>query len=179
MEKAKLKIFQSLQHIYPEHEIRSISRLILSEITGYSFTGLITNKNSVFSENQRELLDKYLEKLKMHVPVQYVLGKTEFYGLPFIVNSDVLIPRPETEELVHWIISDYQHQNVSVLDLGTGSGCIPVALKHELPFAQIFACDISEKALEIAGKNAANNQTDVHFFTFDILIFTFFLKEKT
>lgn len=169
MENAKQKIRQSLLTVYPEHEIRSISRLLLSDVTGWNFTELITNKNSVFSENQMELIDNYLEKLKNHVPVQYVLGKTEFFGLPFLVTPDVLIPRPETEELVDWVLSEINNKAVSVLDFGTGSGCIPVSIKYNHSATQMHACDISENALKMAKKNADLNKVVVTLFQFDFL----------
>lgn len=169
MENAKQKIRQSLLSVYPENEIRSISRLLLSDITGWNFTELITNKNSVFSENQMKLIDFYLEKLKNHVPVQYVLGKTEFFGLPFLVNPDVLIPRPETEELVDLILNDIKNKDVSILDFGTGSGCIPVSLKYNHSSCLLHACDVSIKALKMAKKNADLNKVVVTFFQFDIL----------
>ncbi|GAA3517596.1 peptide chain release factor N(5)-glutamine methyltransferase [Aquimarina addita] len=116
--------------------------------------------------------------LQSHVPIQYVVGDTEFYGLPFIVNPAVLIPRPETEELVDWIIKDYhtsrtgglfKKEPLKILDIGTGSGCIAISLAKHLQNAQIFAMDISEKAIEVAKANAKLNNVDIRFVLSDIL----------
>ncbi len=115
-----------------------------------------------------------MEELKTGKPLQYVLGETEFYGLRFKVNPSVLIPRPETEELVEWIISDLPKPKTSIeglkiIDIGTGSGCIPISLKKNLPEAQLFALDISPEALDVSIQNAALNQTTVNFIQADIL----------
>ncbi len=108
-----------------------------------------------------------LEQLKKEIPIQYLLGSTHFYGLEFEVNSNVLIPRPETEELVDWIIKSQQlaigDNKVRILDIGTGSGCIAIALAKNLPNAQVFALDVSEQALGTAQKNAELNQVAIQF----------------
>lgn len=111
-----------------------------------------------------------LQSLSAQVPIQYLLGKTEFFGLTFEVSSSVLIPRPETEELVQWILSEAEHlENPTILDIGTGSGCIPITLAKNLPKAQVSAIDISEDALQMARKNARINQVSVAFIQQDIL----------
>ena len=106
-------------------------------------------------------------------PIQYILGETEFYGLPFLVNENTLIPRPETEELVEWILEStkYEEQStkLNVLDIGTGSGCIAISLAKNLPNAQVSAIDVSEKALATAHKNAEINKVDVNFILKNIL----------
>ncbi|MBT8196219.1 MAG: peptide chain release factor N(5)-glutamine methyltransferase, partial [Bacteroidia bacterium] len=102
-------------------------------------------------------------------PVQYVLGSTEFFGLNFKVNASVLIPRPETELLVQWILDDDPKANSSILDIGTGSGIIPISFKHSLPSVSVSAMDISEGALEVAKENARINKVDVEFLLNDIL----------
>jgi release factor glutamine methyltransferase len=111
--------------------------------------------------------------LKKEKPIQYILGETEFYGLPFLVNENTLIPRPETEELVEWILEStkYEEQNtkLNVLDIGTGSGCIAISLAKNLPSAQVSAIDVSEKALATAHKNAKINKVDVNFILKNIL----------
>ncbi|MBP8157129.1 MAG: peptide chain release factor N(5)-glutamine methyltransferase [Flavobacterium sp.] len=111
--------------------------------------------------------------LKSHKPIQYILGETEFYGLPFLVNENVLIPRPETEELVALIIKEgkgkREEGKVRILDIGTGSGCIPIALKKNLPNAEVYAVDVSEKALATAKKNSELNDVKVNFINVDIL----------
>lgn len=166
---------QSIKHIrnvligiYPDSEISSISRLLISKITGYSFTEIIINKNTIFSQHQRTFLEFYLEKLKNSMPIQYVLGETEFCGLDFVVDETVLIPRPETEELVEWIVKETITPCV-VLDIGTGCGCIAISLKSLLPEAIVYACDISKEALKVAHLNALNNRQEVNFFELDIL----------
>ena len=134
----------------------------------------------VLTTHQEDLIDQYTQRLLTHEPIQYVLGYAEFYGLKFKVNSSVLIPRPETEELVRWIIEDMQTPVPtfsggegpgvrSVLDIGTGSGCIPISLKKKLPNANISGLDVSEDALAIAEENAELNTTEVHFSKLDIL----------
>ena len=114
-----------------------------------------------------------LEQLKKEIPIQYLLGSTHFYGLEFEVNSNVLIPRPETEELVDWIIKSQQlaigDKKVRILDIGTGSGCIAIALAKNLPNAQVFALDVSEQALGTAQKNAELNQVAIQFIHQSIL----------
>lgn len=170
MQQANEYIRTSLQGIYPKNEINSISNLIIANITGFSRTEIILNKNTNFSANQRFLLEKIVDALKKHTPVQYVLGETEFYGLPFKVDSNVLIPRPETEELVEWIQSSYSaNMSYRMLDIGTGSGCIAIALKSIFPKSLVSAFDISEGALEIARDNAELNGCVIDFRKVDIL----------
>ncbi len=168
MQQAIQHIRKSLADLYPDTELQSISRLLIAKITGFNFTEILVNKNTIFSAIQRDKLDNYLKKLQKHMPIQYVLGETEFCGLNFLVDEAVLIPRPETEELVEWIRKDVR-PDAAILDIGTGSGCIAIALKHFLPDAQVFACDISENALLLAKQNAVQNQVKVEFFQTDIL----------
>jgi release factor glutamine methyltransferase len=163
-------IRSELQGLYPDTEIRSFTKLLISKLTGFSNTEIILNKNTIFSAEQRKILDSFIEKLKIHMPIQYILGKTEFYGLEFIVNQSVLIPRPETEELVEWILSSvHDNSNLKLLDIGTGSGCIAISLKNSLPKSQVNAFDISEEALLIAQKNAELNNLKINFEQVDIL----------
>lgn len=170
MQQAKLIIQQELSSFYSENELISISRLLISHITGYNFTEMLVHKNTIFSEQQLELLNNYLIKLKQHIPIQYVLGETDFLGYRFLVDENVLIPRPETEELVEWVCSDFHDQQPRILDIGTGSGCIPISLSKLIKGAQIDACDINAGALGIASKNAQLLGANVHFFQLDILI---------
>jgi release factor glutamine methyltransferase len=122
------------------------------------------------SEKSESQIYNIIQELKRFKPLQYILGETEFYGLRFFVDSAVLIPRPETEELVEWVISDCKGKdNLSIIDIGTGSGCIPIALAKNLPKAQVFAIDISEDALDIARKNALENMVNIQFIQSDIL----------
>jgi release factor glutamine methyltransferase len=168
---ATIELIRSeLQGLYPDTEIRSFTKLLISKLTGFSNTEIILNKNTIFSAEQRKILDSFIEKLKIHMPIQYILGKTEFYGLEFIVNQSVLIPRPETEELVEWILNSiHDNSNLKLLDIGTGSGCIAIGLKNNLTQSQVTAFDISEDALLIAQKNAELNNLKINFEQVDIL----------
>ena len=170
MQSSITHIQTELKGLYPETEIRSFTNLIIEKLTGYSRTQIILNKNTLFSDIQRHEIESFIRLLKKHVPIQYILGETEFYGLPFRVNDSVLIPRPETEELVDWIRSENNRAEVlNILDIGTGSGCIAIALKHEFTNAAVEAFDISDKALETAHSNAGLNKLDVEFSKVDIL----------
>lgn len=159
-----------LQDLYPETEIRSFGYLLIEKITGFTRTEILVNKNTIFSDEQRQQLNSFVAKLKKNVPIQYILEDTEFYGLTFRVNPSVLIPRPETEELVEWIRETYfPNSTLNILDIGTGSGCIAISLKHTFPDAEVDAFDVSAEALETAKENAILNQTAVNFNIVDIL----------
>lgn len=172
------KLNQSLSDLYPKSEIRIFGNLILKKITDLSLARILADKDMVLSPEQSEEADQIIERLTNYEPIHYVLGETEFFNLKFKVNPDVLIPRPETEELVEWVSddlkfvessSDSAEQNMKILDIGTGCGCIPVALKKHHPKTQISAMDVSAEALVVAKENGALNQTDVGFFQDDIL----------
>jgi len=164
-------IKKELNGLYPETEIKSFVNLLISKISGLSLTGIIVNKNTNFSVEQRELLNSFIEKLKLFTPIQYILGETSFMDLKFEVNEAVLIPRPETEELVEWIIQSNSGNEgeLKILDIGTGSGCIAVSLQKHLKQASVTAFDISQNALNIARRNAISNGVSVSFRQFDIL----------
>lgn len=121
-----------------------------------------------FEEKKNQFLFK-LMLLKDHKPIQYILGETEFYGMKFFVNENVLIPRPETEELIEWIIKNTENSSLKIIDIGTGSSCIAVTLKKNLPNSEVFALDFSDKALEIAKINAEYHETEIQFFQNDFL----------
>jgi len=134
------------------------------------------NKDKQLNSNEYLRIQTMIEELKKNRPIQYVLGETEFYGLKFKVDENVLIPRPETEELVEWIIKEtpppdplQRGRKCKVLDIGTGSGCIVVSLAKHLPDAEVYALDISNEAIDVARQNARLNQVEVHFFQHDIL----------
>lgn len=170
MQKAMQHIFSELEGFYSENEIRSFSFLIIEKLTGLTRTQIIINKNTFLSAEQNAKVIDFVDKLKKFEPIQYLLGETEFYGLAFMVNNSVLIPRPETEELVDWIITDYKNSpNINFLDIGTGSGCIAISIKKGLPTATATAFDISEMALDTASKNAALNNVEINFARVDIL----------
>ncbi len=170
MQKSIERIQKELAGLYPDTEISSFTSLLIGFITGFSRTEIIVNKYTIFSDEQRDLLNSFIEKLKFYTPIQYVLGDCEFMGLQFKVNPSVLIPRPETEELVEWVLESQNNTNsVSILDIGTGSGCIAISLKCKLPKAFVTAYDVSNDALETARKNAAINNVSVEFQQQDIL----------
>ena len=164
------RIKSELEGLYPESEIHSFSQLMIEKVTGFSRTEIIVNKNTHFSVEQQHEIESFMEKLKNFVPIQYILGETEFYGLTFRVNNSVLIPRPETEELVDWIRNENdRRETLSILDIGTGSGCIAISLKHEFSNAVVDAFDISDQALITAQSNAYCNNLEVNFEKVDIL----------
>lgn len=144
-------------------------KMILSNLLKEDKSYLVIHKDREISGNIEADFLKFVERLKQGEPVQYIIGKTEFYGLEFFVNSDVLIPQPDTEILVEEVIDIYNksfsnyNENVTILDLCTGSGAIAVSLKKNLENTEVFASDISIKALEIAKKNADKNNTEITF----------------
>lgn len=165
MQEAITYIYKSLEYIYTPTEKQFISSLLIEKITGLNKTNQFINKNTKFSEEQRTQLISFIERLKKNIPLQYVLGETEFYGLKFTLNKSVLIPRPETEELVEWIINDNNSKkDLTLLDIGTGSGCIPISIGANLPFYKISAIDISEKALDVAKKNSEFHSIKVNLY---------------
>jgi release factor glutamine methyltransferase len=169
----RTQFIQALTSLYGEDEAESFFYLILEEKQQLKRIDLALNLDLSFSEEEITVWNSILEQLKLEIPVQYLLGKTNFYGLDFEVNSTVLIPRPETEELVDWIIqsqkSKVKSQKIKILDIGTGSGCIAISLAKNLPNAQVFALDVSEKALATAKRNANLNDVDVTFLHQSIL----------
>ncbi len=172
MEIAKLeRIFrQELSSLYDEEEASSLFVWCFEAITNKNKVHYLLNKSNKLDENQQKRLLEILDRLKTGEPVQYILGEALFYGLKFQVNREVLIPRPETEELVEWILSMKQtKEGTRILDIGTGSGCIAVALKKHLPMADVSGLDIALSSLEMARRNAACNHAEVHFFQSDIL----------
>lgn len=170
MQKVIFYISESLKPYYPETEISSFSRLIICFVTGKSFSDFLTNRDKVLSEEQEQKIIHIVDRLKTYEPIQYILEETEFYGLPFYVNQNVLIPRPETEELVELIINENEGKEVSILDIGTGSGCIAVALAKYIQKANVSAWDFSQGALDIAQQNAENNKVVINFMKVDVLI---------
>jgi len=162
-------IQKSLFEIYSESEINAFIGIIAQEICGWTTAQFLLNKNTILNDEQQEKIKKIVARLQNHEPIQYILGKTEFYSLPFEVNKNTLIPRPETEELVDWIISGHKNSAGKLLDIGTGSGCIAISLAKYLPKMEVWALDISEKALEIAKRNAEKNRVKVDFYKKNIL----------
>ena len=154
-------------------EIESFFYLILEQNHHLKRIDLALNPDLEISKDKIETWNIILEKLKQEIPIQYILGETSFYGLDFFVDNNVLIPRPETEDLVNWIIAEAKKNNISktlkILDVGTGSGCIAISLKKNLPKTKVFALDISKKAIETAQKNADANDVPIHFIAQNIL----------
>ncbi len=160
---------QELVSIYPPEEIKNFTWILFEHLLGFSKVDILMNEDKILDKNQQEFCKDALFQLKQHIPIQYIVGKEEFYGLKFKVNKHVLIPRPETEELVQWIIQNNHLESPCILDIGTGSGCIPIALKKSIPMANIMAWDISEDALSIAKENAITNNVVIEFLHQDAL----------
>lgn len=162
---------KELKEIYTSSEIDAIFFRIAEELTGQSRSLFSMGMDQEWPEEdlKKDLFILWLLQLKEAKPIQYVLGETEFYGMRFFVNSHVLIPRPETEELIEWILEETPDEPIQILDVGTGSGCIPVVLKSRLPKAEISGLDFSEAALEVAKTNAEYHNLQVNFLEFDFL----------
>lgn len=153
---------------YAETEASALARWILEEEFGFSTLELYAGKDTDFPMEKRKRLNDILVRLARFEPIQYIIGKTEFCGLTLKVSSDVLIPRPETAELVDWIVSDCPQSGLRVLDIGTGSGCIAITLAERMVEAEVSAWDISEKALAVARENALRNNVRIAFSCMDV-----------
>ena len=162
---------QHLGIIYDPNEIEALTLLVINELTGTSKAKIKAFPEQEVTCIEVEKLNTILKRLQNGEPVQYIFGHTEFYGLPFNVNPSVLIPRPETEELVEWALSSVVNSEWAgnILDIGTGSGCIAISLKKNLSNASVSAVDISPDALKTAKQNAGLNNVDVIFINDDIL----------
>lgn len=164
------RITQLLQPLYDAHEAAAIAKAYLQARLNLPAHELVLRANEALPAQVERQLDTDLPQLQDGHPLQYVLGEAEFYGITFKVTPDVLIPRPETEELVDLIVQRHGHSpTLRIWDLGTGSGCIAIALAKHLPQAEVFATDISEAALAIARGNAEANQVAIHFARHDML----------
>ena len=170
---------KTLKKLYPTSEIDTFLFLLLEEYLNFKRIDVVLKSNFEISPEDLTLLKSSTKLLEQEVPIQYILGKTEFYGFPFILNEHVLIPRPETEELVTSVLNKIsklerlhpieKEKKLKILDIGTGSGCIPISLKRSLPFAEITAIDIANEALIIAQKNASLNKVNINFIQQNIL----------
>jgi release factor glutamine methyltransferase len=173
LQQAYQQLLFQLYEIYDNREAANIADLVIEHVSGQKKIDRILNRQMPLSEAQAHLLSDYTEKLLRHEPVQYVLHEAWFAGMKMYVDENVLIPRPETEELVDWIVSDSplttHHSSFTMLDIGTGSGCIAVALKKKFPSAQVHALDISDAALHVARQNAQLNHTEILLHKADIL----------
>jgi len=170
IEVANRLLLSSLLGLYDERETSSICSMIMEHLTGMPKSLRLLQKTDLLSVQQEELLKSYIRELVNHRPVQYVLNEAWFGTMPFYVDENVLIPRPETEELVDWLLKDssLRGPGTIVMDIGTGSGCIPVYIKKKRTDFNVLGLDISEKALEIAKKNAVKQHVHIHFFLCDI-----------
>ncbi len=167
---ASFFLLNQLRTIYPEGEAGNITDWVMEHITGSSKTERMLYKNEAITADEERRIIDYSKRLLQQEPVQYILQEAWFYGNKFFVNKNVLIPRPETEELVEWIIGDSRTKDaLTLLDIGTGSGCIPITLKKKLPQAAVSSCDISKTALLVAQKNATNLSAAVSFYELDFL----------
>ena len=169
----KHHFFDSLQGIQEEQEIESFFFILTEYLHNLKRVDVTLNPNFELTEADVEKWNAILAELQQEKPIQYITGEAWFYGLQFEVNENTLIPRPETEELVEWIIesqkSKVKSQKLEILDIGTGTGCIPISLKSNLPQANVSAIDVSEKALEVAKRNAASNKVEINFIQTNIL----------
>ena len=163
IDEARREIIKAIRHIYDHDEANNIAELLTENLTKLPRSERIIKGNELLSDSQKEILSSSILRLQQHEPIQYVINEAWFGGMRFYVDRNVLIPRPETEELVEWIVKEYRSQNTGarieksefrMLDVGTGSGCIAIALKNKLPEIEMWACDISDEALNIGRMNA-------------------------
>ena len=169
---AEQLLLLNLKKLYDDRESATIMHWVMEHITGMKKTERIIHKTQSLTTAEQETLQRILRELMNNRPLQYVLGEAWFAGMKFYVNEQVLIPRPETEELVEWIVEESQRSKTKsqkILDIGTGSGCIPIALKKKLPEYDVTTIDISEGASNIAIQNATSLQADIQIVTVDFL----------
>jgi release factor glutamine methyltransferase len=174
IQEATQYVKKELTSLYDEREAGNITALVMENITQLKKIDRIFNKQNLLSKDSEMLLKTYVKELLEHKPVQYVLNECWFAGMKLFVNEHVLIPRPETEELADWVATETAKISavgnaITMLDVGTGSGCLAIALKKRLPEATVFACDISGPSLEVARRNAADNLAEVNFEQCDFL----------
>ena len=167
----KINFTTVLQGVYDKEEVHCFFYILCDFFLQYSRFEVSMALDTIVSAKNITVFEKALLRLKKQEPIQYILGTTEFYGLTFKVNKHTLIPRPETEELVDWVLSNLHDQDrvLDILDIGTGSGCIAISLAKNIPTARVSGLDISEKTLEVAQENAVKNQVLVSFCQKDIL----------
>jgi release factor glutamine methyltransferase len=160
-----------LGNLYSDGEVDALIRIIATELLGISNTAYFLRDEVYLNSEQQKQLGDAILRLKKQEPIQYILGETTFCDLTFNVNPSVLIPRPETSELVEWIVNENKNSNARILDIGTGSGCIAISLAKKMPTAKVTGWDISDEALETAKVNNTKNGTNVTFAHCDILKF--------
>jgi release factor glutamine methyltransferase len=171
MQEATYFLLNKLRTIYAESEASQMTDWVMEHLTGSKKAERMIYKNSAITNKEESDLNQFTERLMQHEPVQYVLNECWFCGLKLYVDKNVLIPRPETEELVEWVIANckFPIDELSILDIGSGSGCIPIALKRKLRKADVWGCDISEAALQVATRNAETLGAAINFLLLDFL----------
>lgn len=163
---------QELDSIYGTDEVRSFFNILIDFYLGLNRITLVLEPNYTITKEEEQPLFEALSRLKLEEPIQHIIGKTEFYGLPFKVNKHTLIPRPETEELVDWILKSLtgkKDQPLKLLDIGTGTGCIAISLAKHLPNAHVYAVDVSPEAIKVAQENAKWNNVSITYIEDSIL----------
>jgi len=165
----KKEIKESLSSTFSKEEIKSLIYIIFEYVLRYGKIDTEVNKDVKIEDSDYKKILSIVERLSHNEPIQYIIGETVFYDLKFRVNKSTLIPRPETEELVHLIINEQKNKNIQILDIGTGSGCIAISLAKNLTSAVVSALDISHNAISTAKTNALDNNVNVNFFIQDIL----------
>jgi release factor glutamine methyltransferase len=169
IQQAQRELLDRLTPLYGEREAAQIGDLVMENITGKRKIDRLLNKDILLSPVQADIFHQYIFGLTKNEPVQYVLHESWFCGMKFYVDEHVLIPRPETEELVEWVATSTAPASLAILDVGTGSGCIAISLKKRLPAALVHACDVSPDALKVARRNASTLGADIDFLLLDIL----------
>jgi len=176
IEEARKEISDALKNIYEKNESDSTTEIVMEHLTRWSRSERVINKDLELSFAQKSTLSQIIQRLLLHEPIQYILNEACFAGMIFYVDKNVLIPRPETEELVDWILKEIKTQNpiaigsaYRILDIGTGSGCIAISIKNKLPGVEMWACDVSDEALNIARMNADALNATIDFVALDFL----------
>ncbi|MFT5249888.1 MAG: release factor glutamine methyltransferase [bacterium] len=169
LKELKTYFISSIKNLYPSEEVLSFFNLLADKQLGLSRIEIALQPEKEISEAEKLEFDKAISRLENFEPIQYILGDTEFFGLPFRVDNNVLIPRPETEELVDWIVDKTQNNEATIMDIGTGSGCISISLAKHLPKTKVYGLDVSADALQVAKQNAELNKVDVTFVKADVL----------
>ncbi len=171
MQEATFSLLNQLRTIYDAGEASNIADLVMEKLTGSKKVERMLYKNESITKNEETLLQQFSKRLLEQEPVQYILNEAWFGGVKFYVDKNVLIPRPETEELIEWIIMNYNSSldKLKILDIGSGSGCIPISLKRKFTNAEVWSCDISEEAIKVAKKNSKDLGTAITFIEIDFL----------
>ena len=169
----RIHFFESLKGIHDENEVESFFFILTEYLHNLKRIDLALNPSFEISEGEVQKWESIISELKTEKPIQYIIGETWFYDSKFYVNEHTLIPRPETEELVDWIVAtekkNDKKEKLTILDIGTGTGCIPISLKKNLPQAEVSAIDVSEEALKVAQRNALENKVEINFMLQNIL----------